>query len=407
MPASSEHSLDSRRGGLRVGIMAGEASGDLLGAGLVHEIRRRYPDATFHGIGGPAMIAEGVDSWVPMERLSVMGLAEVIRHLPELLRIRKRLVRGFQALQPDVVIGIDSPDFNLRVEGQLRAAGIRTVHYVSPSIWAWRASRIDAIGRATDHVLCLLPFEPALYAEKGIPATFIGHPMADTIPLEPDQAASRAALGIVDPAGARELVALLPGSRTGEVERLGGAFAAAAALLAARHPGLRFIAPMASAAIRARFEALLAEHAPGLQVERVDGRSREVMAASDLVLLASGTATLEAALLKRPMVMAYRVAPLTAWMVRALRLMKTRRFALPNVLAGEDLVPELLQEAANPERIAREFSALLGDAARRAHVVTRFAELHDTLRQGADRRAAEVVLRLVNRWPPDLEGARP
>ena len=407
MPASSEHSLESRQGGLRVGIMAGEASGDLLGAGLVHEIRRRYPDATFHGIGGPAMIAAGVDSWVPMERLSVMGLAEVIRHLPELLRIRRQLVRGFQALRPDVVIGIDSPDFNLRVERQLRAAGIRTVHYVSPSIWAWRAGRIDAIGQATDHVLCLLPFEPELYAVKGIPATFVGHPMADAIPLEVDQAASREALGIADAPGARELVALLPGSRMGEVERLGGAFAAAAALLAARHPGLRFIAPLASAAIRARFEALLAAHAPGLEVRRVDGRSREVMAAADLVLLASGTATLEAALLKRPMVMAYRVAPLTAWTIRMLRLMKTRRFALPNVLAGEDLVPELLQEAANPERIAREVSTLLGDAARRTHVVSRFAELHEKLRQGADRRAAEVVLRLVNRWPVAPEGGRP
>jgi len=344
---------------------------------------------------------------VPMERLSVMGLAEVIRHLPELLRIRRQVIGGFRDLRPDVVIGVDSPDFNLRVERQLREMGIRTVHYVSPSIWAWRAGRIDAIGKAADHVLCLLPFEPALYADKDIPATFVGHPMADAIPMRPDQAAARAALGIVDAAGARELVALLPGSRMGEVERLGGAFAAAAVLLAARHPGLRFIAPMASTALRARFEALLAEHAPGLAVQLVDGRSREVMSAADLVLLASGTATLEAALLKRPMVMAYRVAGLTAWTIRTLGLMKTRRFALPNVLAGEDLVPELLQEAATPERIAGEVSALLGDAARRAHVVARFAELHETLRQDADRRAAEVVLRLVNRWPSGLEAAYP
>lgn len=405
MPASSEHSLDLRRGGLRVGIMAGEASGDLLGAGLVREIRRRYPDATFFGIAGPAMMAAGVESWVPMERLSVMGIAEVLRHLPALLRIRKDVIRGFRALRPDVVIGIDSPDFTLGVERRLRAAGIRTVHYVSPSIWAWRAGRIDAIGKSADHILCLLPFEPALYAAKGIPASFIGHPMADTIPLAPDQAASRAALGVPDTASGRELVALLPGSRMGEVERLGGPFAAAAALLAARHPGLRFIAPMASAAIRARFEALLAEHAPGLAVQRVDGRSREVMAAADLVLLASGTATLEAALLKRPMVMAYRISPSTYWLINTFRLMKTRRFALPNLLAGEDLVPELIQGDVDPDRIASEFSALLGDAARRAHVTARFAELHETLRQGADRRAAEVVLRLVGRWPPALEAA--
>jgi lipid-A-disaccharide synthase len=399
MPGHDAQTGPAPRGGLKVGLIAGEPSGDLLGAGLLREIRRRYPDARFCGIAGPAMQAEGMQSWVPMERLSVMGLAEVLRHLPELLRIRRDVTRAFLAVRPHVVVGIDSPDFTLGVERRLRAAGMHTVHYVSPSVWAWRAGRIHGIGRAADHVLCLLPFEPPLYAAHGIPASFVGHPMADDIPLRSDQSAARRALGIPEAPGGPALVALLPGSRMGEVERLGGEFAAAAALLAARHPGLRFIAPMASAAIRARFAAQLAERAPGLRVTLVDGRSREIMTAADLVLLASGTATLEAALLKRPMVVAYRVSPLTARMVYALKLLKTRRFALPNLLAGEDLVPEVIQEAVSPERIAAEVSALLADQPRRARLAERFGEMHALLRRNADRHAAEVVLGLAGRLP--------
>lgn len=385
--------------GLRVGVMAGEPSGDLLGAGLVRELRGYYPDAVFFGIAGPAMLAEGVSSWVNMERLSVMGIFEVLEHLPELLKIRRAVTRRFEALRPDVVIGIDSPDFTLGVERRLRAGGIRTVHYVSPTIWAWRPGRVRGVGKAADQVLCLLPFEPELYAAHGIPALFVGHPMADTIPLHPDRAASRAALGIRPAAGDRELIALLPGSRMGEVERLGGEFAEAAALVAARHPGVRFVAPMASAAIRERFSAQLAQRAPGLRVQLVDGRSREALAAADLVLLASGTATLEAALFKRPMVVAYRISALTYRLVASLRLMRTTRFALPNLLAGEDLVPELIQEDANPQRIAAELSGLLKNVARRAELEARFAAMHATLRQGADRRAAEAVLSLLGRLP--------
>ncbi len=399
MPGHDAHTGSGPRGGLVVGLVAGELSGDLLGAGLVREIRRRYPDARFCGVAGPAMQAEGMQSWVPMERLSVMGLAEVLRHLPELLRIRRDVTRAFMAVRPHVVVGIDSPDFTLGVERRLRAAGMRTVHYVSPSVWAWRAGRIHGIGRAADHVLCLLPFEPALYAAHDIQASFVGHPMADDIPLHSDQAAARRVLGIPDLRGGPPLVALLPGSRMGEVERLGGEFAAAAALLAARHPGLRCIAPMASAAIRARFTEQLAQRAPGVPVTLFDGCSREAMTAADLVLLASGTATLEAALLKRPMVVAYRVSPLTARMVYALKLLKTRRFALPNLLADEDLVPELIQEAASPERIAAELSALLDDQPRRSRLVARFSEIHALLRRNADRHAAEVVLGLAGRLP--------
>ncbi|HUH00272.1 MAG TPA: lipid-A-disaccharide synthase [Gammaproteobacteria bacterium] len=387
---------------MRIGLIAGEPSGDLLGAGLVREIRHYYPDAEFCGIGGPAMLAEGVSGWVPMERLSIMGLAEVLRHLPELLGIRRHVTRRFAALRPDVVVGIDSPDFTLGVERRLRTLGIRTVHYVSPSIWAWRAGRINGIGRAADTVLCLLPFEPGIYAQQGIPAVFVGHPMADAIPFEADRDGSRAALGIRQGPGAREVVALLPGSRMSEVERLGAPFAAAAALLAARHPGLRFVAPMASARIRTLFASQLAEHAPGVQVQLFDGRSREVMAGADLVVLASGTATLEAALLKRPMVVAYRFSAASAWILRAFNLVKARLFALPNLLAGEMLVPELIQEAANAERIAAEATALLNDAPRRAALAGRFMEMHHALRRGADRRAAQAVLALADRLPEPL-----
>ena len=400
MPGLTPYPGTVRQGGLRVGLIAGEPSGDLLGAGLVREIRRYYPDASFCGIAGPAMLAEGVTSWVPMERLSVMGIVEVLRHLPELLQIRRRVTRGFTDLRPDVVIGIDSPDFTLGVERRLRAAGIRTAHYVSPSVWAWRAGRIDGIGKAAELVLCLLPFEPELYAAHGIPAVFVGHPMADAIPMTPDRAASRAALGIVAAEG--ELIALLPGSRMGEVERLGAEFAAAAARLAARRPGLRFIAAMASAPIRARFSAQLASAAPGVEVELFDGCSREVMAAADLVVLASGTATLEAALLKRPMVVAYRVSAFSARIIETFGLMKTAYFALPNVLAGEALVPELIQDAATPERIAAAVSALLDDEPRQARLRACFAAQHELLRQDADRRAAEAVLALVGRLPEAL-----
>jgi lipid-A-disaccharide synthase len=402
MPGDTTRSAARGHGGLTIGLIAGEPSGDLLGAGLAREIRRYYPDARFCGIAGPAMLAEGVESWAPMERLSIMGIVEVLRHLPGLLELRRELIRRFELLRPDVVVGIDSPDFTLGVERRLRARGIPTVHYVSPSIWAWRPGRVHGIGRAADQVLCLLPFEPELYAAHGIPALFVGHPMADAIPDSPDREAARAALGLESSGGRGEIVALLPGSRMGEVERLGGEFAAAAALIGARHPGTRFVAAMASAPLRARFAAQLAERAPGVPVALVDGRSREVMAAADVVLLASGTATLEAALLKRPMVVAYRVSALTSRIVRGLRLMRTRRFALPNLLAGEDLVPELMQEAATPERIAAEVGALLRDPARRAALTGRFAAMHAMLRQGADRRAAAAVLDMLGRLPEPL-----
>jgi lipid-A-disaccharide synthase len=380
----------------RVGLIAGEASGDLLGAGLVREIRRRYPEALFEGIAGPAMLAEGVRSWLPMERLSVMGLAEVVRHLPELLAVRREVIARFLASRPDVVVGIDSPDFNLGVEAKLRAAGIPTVQYVSPSVWAWRPGRIRKIARAADLVLCLLPFETGVYEQAGLGAVFVGHPMADAIPLEPDRAAARARLGL---AGDERVVAVLPGSRVGEVDRLGPVFAGAAGWLARRHPELKFVAPMATAGVRQRFEVHVAAHAGPAEVRLVDGRSRDVLEAADVVLVASGTATLEAALYKRPMVVAYRVSETTLRVVRALNLIKIRQFALPNLLAGEELVPELLQEAATPQALGEALEAFLEDPERCRALAGRFADIHRALRRDADRRAAEAVLALVGRLP--------
>ena len=391
-------------GGLRVGLVAGEPSGDLLGAGLARAIRARYPDAQLAGIAGPAMQAEGVVSWAPMEQLSVMGLTEVLRHLPGLLALRRGLVASFEAFRPHVVVGIDAPDFNLGLERRLRRAGIRTMHYVSPSIWAWRPQRVHKVAAAADEVLCLLPFEPPLYHAHGVAARFVGHPMADAIPLVTDAAAARAALGLewgLSPGQSPGpgLVALLPGSRRGEVERLGGVLAGAAAQLAAQRPGTRFVAAMATPQLRALFEAQLARHAPGVDVHLVDGHSREAMTAADLVLVASGTATLEAALLRRPMVMTYRLAPVTVRIVRTFKLMQTQVYSLPNLLAGEAIVPELIQEDATPARIAAAAAALLADPAHCERLRQRFGELHELLRRDADRQAAEAVLAMAGRAP--------
>ncbi len=380
----------------RVGLIAGEASGDLLGAGLVREIRRRYPEALFEGVAGPSMLDEGVRGWLPMERLSVMGLAEVVRHLPELLAIRREVVGRILASRPNVLVGIDSPDFNLGVEAKARAAGIPTVQYVSPSVWAWRQGRIRQIARAADLVLCLLPFETRVYEEAGLKAVFVGHPMADAIPLEPDRAGARGRLGL---APGETVVALLPGSRAGEVQRLGPVFAGAAAWLAERRDDVKFVAPMATPTVRRLFEGHVAAEAPGANVRLVDGRSRDVLEAADAVLVASGTATLEAALFKRPMVVAYRVSETTRRIFETLKLLKVPYVALPNLLAGEALVPELLQEAASPEALGEAVLGFLDDPERCARLVGRFAQIHRVLKRDADRRAAEAVLALTGRLP--------
>lgn len=372
----------------RIALVAGEASGDLLGAPLIAALRERFPDAEFAGIGGPRMRAAGFEAWHDCSELAVMGLAEVLRHLPRLLRLRRSLVARLLDWRPDVFVGIDAPDFNLGVEKRLKRAGIRTVHYVSPSVWAWREKRAAKIGRSADRVLCLFPMEPPIYARHGVDARFVGHPLAEDFPLEPDRAAARQALGL--PPEAR-VIAVLPGSRLGEVKRLGPVFVEALGELWPRMPGLVAIAPMANAACREAFEAAGA----GNFCRIVDGRSHEAMVAADLVLLASGTAALEAMLAKRPMVVAYRINALTHFIVKRLGMLKVDRYSLPNVLAGEAVVPELMQDDCTPQNIAISLQHWLMDPASGERLLARFGELHRALRQGASARAAEAVAELI------------
>lgn len=372
---------------LRIALVAGEASGDILGAGLMRALRARHPEVEFIGIGGPLMEAEGMVSYFPQERLAVMGLVEVLGRLPELLRRRRRLLKDLLAARPDAFIGIDAPDFNLDLEHRLRRAGIATVHYVSPSVWAWRQKRVFKIREACDLMLTLLPFEARFYEEHQVPVRFVGHPLADTIALEPDRAVARARLGI--PAQAC-VVALLPGSRGGEVARLGGLFLEAAERLHAQRPGVRFVLPCATPARRQQLEALLGSRT--LPVTLLDGQSHEALAACDAVLIASGTATLEAMLFKRPMVVAYRLAPLTYRILR--RLVKSPYVSLPNLLAGRALVPELIQDAATAESLSAAILPLLDDGQSQTEG---FLTLHQTLRRDASAQAADAVLQLVGR----------
>jgi lipid-A-disaccharide synthase len=322
-----------------------------------------------------------------------MGLAEILAHLPRLLKLRRDLLARLAAAAPDAFIGIDSPEFNLRVARQLKGRGIPTIQYVSPQVWAWRQGRVRTIGQAVDLVLCVLPFEVDFYRAHDVQAEFVGHPLADRIPLESDRAAARAALGLGTD---RPVVAVLPGSRMAEVTRLGPPFASTLAWLRSRRPGLSFVAPMANAAARREFERCLAEHAPGVEVCVVDGRAQECMAASDAVLLASGTATLEATLVKRPMVVAYRVAPLTNWLLRGLKLVKTEFFSQPNLLAGRSVVPEFFQQDVRPDILG---PAVLGQLERpdRGQLVETFGEIHRKLRRDASSRAADAILDLLAR----------
>jgi len=375
---------------LTVAMVAGELSGDLLGRALIDAIRARVPDARFVGVGGPQMIAAGFETWYPMERLSVMGLVEVLGRLFELLRLRARLAARLAADRPDVFIGIDAPDFNLGLERRLRHAGVTAVHFVSPSVWAWRQGRVKKIRDAIDHMLTLLPFEADFYEAASVPVTFVGHPLADMMPLEDQRVPARTQLQL--PGDAR-VVALLPGSRGGEVARLLPDFLEAARLLAAGHPGLRFLLPAATPERRRQIDSLLAA-APGLpDIRVVDGEARTVMAASDVILLASGTATLEGLLSKRPMVAAYKFNALTAFIVR--RLLTSRFVTLPNMLAGEEVVPEMMQERCTPALLAAEVARFLDDEGAAAAVRARFAAMHVQLRRDAAARAAEAVLALV------------
>lgn len=377
---------------MRIALVAGELSGDLLGAGLIAALKERYPHAQFVGVGGPAMISQGLESWTPLERLAVMGLVEVLRHLPELFRLRRQLVERLLAEPPAVFIGIDAPDFNLGLERRLRVHGIPTVHYVSPSVWAWRPWRVRKIARAVDLMLTLFPFEAAFYERQGVPVRDVGHPLADEIPLYSDGGEARQALGLAWPAGTR-VVALLPGSRMGEVSRLGPLFLETACGLFARRPDLYFLMPAATPQIHEFLAALRSTQAPSLPLTLMQGHSREVMAAADVVLLASGTATLEATLLKRPMVVAYRVAPVTAWIAR--RLVNISYFALPNLLAGRELAPEFFQEAATATNLGAAVLHWLDNATAGAALAAEFAALHVQLRRDASRQAAAAVTELL------------
>ncbi|MGX4726090.1 lipid-A-disaccharide synthase [Pseudomonas corrugata] len=375
-------------GNLRVALVAGEASGDILGAGLMRALKAQHPAVEFIGVGGPLMQAEGLSSYFPMERLSVMGLVEVLGRLRELLARRKKLIATLIDEKPDVFIGIDAPDFTLNIELKLRQAGIKTVHYVSPSVWAWRQKRVLKIREGCDLMLTLLPFEARFYEEKGVPVRFVGHTLADTIPLEADREDARQMLGFSD----GPLVALMPGSRGGEVSRLGGLFFDAAERLRAMRPDVRFVLPCANAQRREQLEALLAGR--DLPVTLLDGRSHEALAACDAVLIASGTATLEALLYKRPMVVAYRLAPLTFWILK--RMVKSPYISLPNLLAQRLLVPELLQDDATADALANTLAPLIDGGQEQTRG---FDEIHRTLRRDASNQAADAVLTLIGAKP--------
>lgn len=383
---------------VRIGMIAGEASGDILGSGLIKSLKARYPNASFEGIGGPLMIEQGFKTHVPMERLSVMGLVEVLGRLFELIGIRRRIKKYFLRQRPDVFIGIDAPDFNLGLEEQLRKNGIKTSHYVSPSVWAWRQKRVFKIARAVDLMLALFPFEAKFYKSHRVSVRFVGHPLADMIPLAPDKQVYRAQLGI--PSG-DTVVAILPGSRSGEISYIGESFLLAAKWINERRPDIKFIIPCINEARLSQVKALIDEHGlSNLPIQFVMGQSREVMAASDGVILASGTATLEAMLLKKPMVVAYRVSIITYFIMK--RLLKAPFISLPNLLAGKELVPELIQDRAQPELIGQNVLDRLDQEAAK-NLESSFISLHNDLKKDASECAADAVAQLIEAQGPSIE----
>jgi len=377
---------------MKIAVIAGEISGDILGAALIEALRERFPLAQFYGVAGPRMTAAGCDAIASIEALSVMGLVEVIKELPRLLRLRAQLVSRLTQDRPDLIVGIDAPDFNLGLERRLRERGLRTVHMVSPTVWAWREGRVHTIARACERVLCLLPFEPAFYARHGMRADYIGHPLADQLDNSVSTSTARAQLGL-EPAAA--LIAIMPGSRGGEVRHLIQPFVQAARLIAEQRPGTRFITPIAKPALREAIGAAIREHAPELQWTLVEEQSRLAMQAADAVLLASGTATLECLLLGRPMVVAYRTSALTAWLMLRAGLLKTRHVSLPNLLTAEPVVPELLQEQAQPQALATQVLRMLDDPAARQRQLMHFDQVRAELRCNAAVRAATVIAELL------------
>ena len=375
---------------LRFAIVAGEASGDILGSGLIEEILKRHPDATFEGIAGPLMLSKGVKGLAPMERLSVMGLVEVLGRLRELLKLRKKLVKHWIQNPPDLFIGIDAPEFNLGLERSLHKADIKTVHYVSPSVWAWRSGRAKKMKGTIDLMLTLFPFEAKFYQRQEIPVQFVGHPLADQIPFETDRQGVRAELGISEPA---ELIALLPGSRAGEIEKLGTLFLEVAHWCLEKNPNLQFVLPCVNLERKQQVEAILEALPYSLPVTVLDGCSREAMIASNAVLMASGTAALEGMLLKRPMVVAYKLSPISFFILS--RMVKVDHVSLPNLLAEREVVPEFLQDDASIENIGNALLAQLDENDEQVDRLQLFEDQHQALRKDASVCAAEAILKLL------------
>jgi lipid-A-disaccharide synthase len=376
----------------QLAMVAGEASGDLLSGLLLAGLRSRWPQLNSFGIGGPRMQAQGFDAWWPHDTLSVHGYSlEVFSRVFGIWRLRRALGARLLQVRPDVFIGVDAPDFNLGLEARLKAQGIKTVHFVSPSIWAWRPERIHTIGKAVDLMLCVFPFEPALYEKQGIPAAYVGHPLADAIPLDVPRAQSRAALGLSE---TDTVIAVLPGSRSSEIRYIAPRFAAAVALMHRHNPALRFVLPIAPGK-RPAIEAAFATHAPKVPVQLLDGQSHTALAACDVTLIASGTATLEAALFKRPMVIAYNMHPLSARLMRRKQLQPW--VGLPNILLQDMAVPELLQDDASPEKLAQATLAWLNDAPRVARLQQRFTQLHHDLRRNTFDAATHAIEKILAR----------
>ncbi|MCX8601666.1 MULTISPECIES: lipid-A-disaccharide synthase [unclassified Gilliamella] len=377
---------------LTIALVAGETSGDILGAGLIRSLKQHHPNIHFVGIAGPLMQAQGCQAWYEMDELSVMGIVEVLGRLRRILAIRKDITKRLIALKPDIFIGIDAPDFNLSLEGKLKQAGIKTIHYVSPSVWAWKQKRVFKIKRNTNLILAFLPFEKAFYDKFDVPCRFIGHKMADDIPLEPDQIAMRQQLGIA-PTG--RCLALLPGSRHTEVTLLSAPFLQAAQLLRERYPDLHIVVPLVNAKRRQEFEQIKAQIAPQLEVQLLDGHAREAMIASNAAILASGTVALECMLAKCPMVVGYKMKPFTFWLAK--KLIKTPYVSLPNILAGKQIVPELLQHDCTPENIANHIIPYLESD--NADLKNTFLSLHKQIRCNADEQAAQAVLDVLEDSP--------
>lgn len=380
--------------GVRIGIVAGEASGDLLGSHLIAALREKLPDAEFIGIAGPKMQSAGARSLFPMEKLAVRGYLEVLRHFREILSIRRKLRRYFLDNPPDLFIGVDAPDFNLGLEKALKAHGVPTIHYVSPSVWAWRRERVKTIARSVTHILALFPFEPPIYQDAGVAVSYVGHPMADVIPEQPDRVAARATLKLLQDA---TIIALLPGSRQSELHYMAELFIRTAQKIAEQQRDIQFLVPLVSRETRDYFEAALYRlGAENLRLKILFGHAHAALTAANIALVASGTATLEAALLKRPMVITYKLSRLSAFLMR--RRGYLPYVGLPNVMAGRFIVPELLQEDATPDNLAQALLNLLQDEQVQAGLLAEFASIHQALRQDTARRACEAVLNYLPQW---------